>query len=453
MPDCVQNRTMDNCGSDEYICMLPNNQFGKLAETIHEYHKEWSLLTESKKLPSKYHEMISNFAKKCDDDPIYAGTMATLKHTPIANIQLSEEELRGEELALDEQMYRIVHDRFLIGKNFPENACAINSKFSVVIELAEGSGVLEKMNKMLPDELLPSESDSVDSILQRNDDCLWLDEVWKHGSVRPTNGDIGCRQCCRRTVSVADNYPSVISNPRNKDEEGRLATKMFVYPCREMPMSKWMVRPATNGELSLVYEIWRRCWPLLREPSRRSPPNSWQILVYQRALNRKMGPHRDNFERKSLKNLEQGGCPYNLEAHPHMKNSQTYGSSVIIYSFGNCPMRMIFRVLNVGGGAYQSKEMYEICPSFCFEFRQGYICILDPIDDIFMLHELKFEGVRCKGDPKTMVRSAMVMRWLENMQEFYADTSTIRLTDKTLKFRNRGPASAEPIWKRRNAWT
>ena len=118
MPDCVQNRTVDNCGSDEYICMLPNNQFGKLAETIHEYHKEWSLLTESKKLPSKYHEMISNFAKKCDDDPIYAGTMATLKHTPIANIQLSEEELRGEELALDEQMYRIVHDRFLIGNFF-----------------------------------------------------------------------------------------------------------------------------------------------------------------------------------------------------------------------------------------------------------------------------------------------------------------------------------------------
>eukprot|EP00956_Cyclotella_meneghiniana_P012773 scaffold18171_cov42-Cyclotella_meneghiniana.AAC.4 len=116
-------------------------------------------------------------------------------------------------------------------------------------------------------------------------------------------------------------------------------------------------------------------------------------------------------------------------------------------------MRMIFRVLNVGGGAYQSKEMYEICPSFCFEFRQGYVCILDPIDDIFILLELKLEGVRCKGDPKTMVRSAMVMCWLENMQEIYADTSTIRLTDMTLKFRNRGPVSAEPIWKRRNAWT
>ena len=106
--------------------------------------------------------MISNFVKKCDDDPsIYARTMATLKHTPIANLQLLEEELRGEELALDEQMYRIVHDRFLIEKNFPENACAINSKLSVVIELAEGSGVLEKMNKMLPDELLPSESPSM----------------------------------------------------------------------------------------------------------------------------------------------------------------------------------------------------------------------------------------------------------------------------------------------------
>eukprot|EP00956_Cyclotella_meneghiniana_P015713 scaffold24356_cov35-Cyclotella_meneghiniana.AAC.3 len=195
-------------------------------------------------------------------------------------------------------------------------------------------------------------------------------------------------------------------------------------------MSKWMVRPATNGELSLVYEIWRRCWPLLREPSRRSQPNSGQILVYQRALNRKMGPHRDNFERKSLKNLEQGGCPYNPEANPHIKNSQTYGSSLIIYSFGNCPMRMIFRVLNVGGGAYQSKK--------CTKYA--------------LLSVLNFaRGVRCKGDPKTMVRSAMVMRWLENIKEFYADSSTIRLTDKTLKLRNRGPASAEPIWRRRNA--
>eukprot|EP00956_Cyclotella_meneghiniana_P033390 scaffold95596_cov47-Cyclotella_meneghiniana.AAC.4 len=54
---------------------------------------------------------------------------------------------------------------------------------------------------MLPDELLPLESDSVNSILQHNDDCPWLDEVWKHGRVRLTNRDIGCRQCCRRTAA------------------------------------------------------------------------------------------------------------------------------------------------------------------------------------------------------------------------------------------------------------
>ena len=132
-----QNSIMDNCGSDEYVCMFPNNKFGKVAETIHGYHKEWSLLTEPKKLPSKYHEMISNFVKKCDDDPIYAGTMATLKHTLIANLQVSEEDLRGEESSLDEQMYKIVHDRLLIGKDFPEDACAINSKFSIVIELSD----------------------------------------------------------------------------------------------------------------------------------------------------------------------------------------------------------------------------------------------------------------------------------------------------------------------------
>lgn len=223
---------------------------------------------------------------------------------------------------------------------------------------------------MLPSELIPNDRDTPESVLQRNHDCLWLDEVWRHGKTIPSNGDKTSKQPVRRTISVAEDFPSLISHPR-KGKKNLFSTKLYVYTCREMPVSKWSVRPATNGELAIVLEIWEMCWGLLREPSRRAPPNAWQYVVYQKILGRKMGLHRDNFSRGSLKSMSEGGSPYNVDQKwSGVKNSQVYGTCVIVYSFGNCPMKMVFKCLSKGGLIKRKACMRSTLPT-AFNFVKG----------------------------------------------------------------------------------
>ena len=437
-------------GGDDLCFVTDNPKFGRLAETVREYHKKWNLLTTPRKLPRRPSKMVDDFIAKCNDDAIFAGEFATVSHTEIiSQLILTEEELDGDGIDDGAQTYEMVNDRILIGG---QSAWPMNSRFSVLIKPKVHLSFLEEMNKMLPKSIFPNLHDTKESVLKKNDKCQWLDEVWRHGHVRPTNGDSTSKQPCRRTVSLARDYPRKINNP-SKNEIGRFSTTLLVYTCREMPVNKWQVRPATNREYAKVLEIWRLAWPFLRGPSRSLPPNAWQYVIYQGILGRKMGDHRDNFSRESLRRMANGQCPFSdKDSWSGYKNSQTYGSSVIIYSFGNCPMKMVFSCLSpdADGGAYQHKTMYKVCPSYSFQVGEGYICILDSIDDILMMHGLTFEGIQLKGNP-TLVRAALVIRWLENWQEFFTDTSTIR--DKKLCYNVDKPAAKASQWTTKSAWT
>jgi hypothetical protein len=109
---------------------------------------------------------------------------------------------------------------------------------------------------------------------------------------------------------------------------------------------------------------------------------------------------------------------------------------VIVYSMGNCPMKMVFSKMSASGDACQPKPMYEVEPSFCFEFERGWVCILDCIDDLLMLHSMVFSNVKDEiGDNRdASVRVAMVIRLLATVGEFFTDTSTMRLTKESLKY-------------------
>ena len=85
----------------------------------------------------------------------------------------------------------------------------------------------------------------------------------------------------------------------------------------------------------------------------------------------------------------------------------------------------------------QDRKFYLRKPTLSFKFGVGYICILDCIDDMTMLHEMTFEGLILDGDEKKLVRVAMVIRTLDCVQEFYTDTSTLRLPDEMLKFESK----------------
>jgi hypothetical protein len=117
-----------------------------------------------------------------------------------------------------------------------------------------------------------------------------------------------------------------------------------------------------------------------------------------------------------------------------VKNSQVMGSAVIVYSMGNRPMKMLFWRLSPGGGAYQKKEQYEEEPMFSFRFEKGWICILDCIDDLLMLHSVTFEDTDESENPDEGVRVAMVIRLLDTVGQFYTDTATMRLSGESLKY-------------------
>ena len=98
-------------------------------------------------------------------------------------------------------------------------------------------------------------------------------------------------------------------------------------------------------------------------------------------------------------------------------------------------MNMVFSCLNPSiDDVCQDRKFYQRKPTLSFKFGVGYICILDCIDDMIMLHEMTFEGLILDGDDKKLVRVAMVIRTLDCVQEFYTDTSTLRLPEDLLKF-------------------
>jgi hypothetical protein len=201
----------------------------------------------------------------------------------------------------------------------------------------------------------------------------------------------------------------------------------------------WMSRPLTNVEYAAMLVIWMKCWPYLPKESQKHTPTVCQYCIYQYVLDKHMGEHRDNFDHEDLcllANDENAELPED-GTWAGVHNSQVKGTAVIVYSMGNCPMMMVFSKLSVKGGTYQVKDMYEVEPTFCFRFEKGWICILDCIDDLLMLHSMKFEGVKeCKtsGNRDEFMRVALVIWLLRTKGQFYTDTSTLRLTGKSLKY-------------------
>lgn len=193
------------------------------------------------------------------------------------------------------------------------------------------------------------------------------------------------------------------------------------------------MRPGTNGYFKAVLIIWRACWPRLRRVSRRSPFNAWQVMVYHPKLDKKINWHRDNYTVDAVKKMSNGEMPLREGAGwGGLRNSQQLGSDVVVFSYGNCPMRMCFKVMNSQGGSSQKSDDYEVEPTFTFELLGGYISILDGVSDAIMMHRLTFQGLKLEGDETKTVRAALVMRRLTNLQEFYADTSTLRVPKEAI---------------------
>ena len=107
---------------------------------------------------------------------------------------------------------------------------------------------------------------------------------------------------------------------------------------------------------------------------------------------------------------------------------------MLIYTMGNAPMKMWFAFPDPHYPVDQDTNKYVELEGFSISCGNGTLTIIDALDDLLMQHRLDFgEGevvVSEEGKTETDLRyrMAFVMRWLKNEEEFYTDTSTLRLT-------------------------
>ena len=171
---------------------------------------------------------------------------------------------------------------------------------------------------------------------------------------------------------------------------------------------------------------WRACWPYLTEISRRNPPTHCQILFYYGALKSKMGFHRGNSNIHFIKNVVKGKFQ-SLSGHPSGggENSQMIGSNVLVLTIGNKPMRFVFKHPTLGNLSGM-KKTYRTSPRFQFCCENMTISVLDPIDDILMVHGASF-SYNSKERPNSWYQVGYCFRWLQSYRDFYVENCTMRL--------------------------
>ena len=138
-----------------------------------------------------------------------------------------------------------------------------------------------------------------------------------------------------------------------------------------------------------------------------------------------MGGHKDNFGGTAMKRLCDGDTPFiNGATVGGCENSQVMGSSVMTFTRGNCPMTFMFKYASLGKPVTQAKSNYVTFPSYQMRMKEGWITVMDPIDDLLMLHSVVFD--EDDGLPD-------VYRNLNVSNDFYVDTSTIRRDKRMMK--------------------
>lgn len=86
-------------------------------------------------------------------------------------------------------------------------------------------------------------------------------------------------------------------------------------------------------------------------------------------------------------------------------------------------MSFVFKYTSLSNTVTQGRKEYVTSPSYKMRMEDGWIAVMDPIDDLLMLHSVIFE--EGDGNPDDY-RIAYVYRHLEVSRDYYVETSTIR---------------------------
>lgn len=418
----------------------------QLNERLTLIRDNWKLLRNPEKIqiPTRVRSWIIDYVNETKQNKTNRNDWVyeeNIKH----HTTLNHYELEGEECSLRNEMYEVIEDRLYPKQFDPNDKSRIFNRYSVLLKTKMFSYAFEMYERDIPEDIIPKKDDSKQTLCFRLGNNPYLDEQYKKGSDVSYNFDVTSRQCVRRTFSNVTRGMQKIEDQdmRCEEEKNRETVELFVYPCYESPVPRYMCRPTRRIENCMLVLSWLITWPYLSEESRRCPPNGGQLVIYHKKLKRRMGRHRDNSNTKCLQNVLLGNDPIpDNRSYSGVQNSQVTGTNVLIYTLGNAPMMMEFSYPDPNNGLGQKRCKYIRWSCKSFRCGSGCIAVLDPLDDLLFCHEIKFMNLKLErllyvdGNSNIIQdikwRGALVMRWLSNRQEFFKDTSTMRLDCKMI---------------------
>jgi hypothetical protein len=373
-------------------------------------------------------------------------------------IQLFRKECLAEKSARNDIVVEAdVRSRFYVGNRPAEQKCTkANSRYNVLCQNADKSSlyslvirpsfddqcnlIIQATIRSIPKILLPVESDTRKTLLKKISSCNYIDLEFRSrdrnilhlapDSTCPRRRNMG--MCTKLPFTLEKNVQPTVNGGDDtctKEGIGKSVAEIYSYSSHVMPLDCWRCRPLKNLDYAFMLTIWEYCWPYLTDISRKRPPNGMQVLFYYGLFNSKMGKHRDNYDKRNLNQLLQGKDLIPKNDHwKGAKNSQVHGSNVLVYTTGNRPMIFQFSFPKSMKNLSDSRDKYVTDAKFQFELSNGWISILDPIDDIRGVHE-----IYGKDNRKDTYRVAWVMRWLGVTQHYFVETSGLVRTDKMLK--------------------
>ena len=371
----------------------------------------------------------------------------------ISKFTLKDSEMQGTKDKYKDESSVIVTDGMkIIGKNVPSEERAWVSRYSQVVK-TESCEVFEKVFNLIPDSLFPKSGDTVESYsekirITRNIDVRFNN--YPNKSRTSLNVDQTSKQPIRRTTGLCTRLPHVFETdtPNEEDGDQENVVTLYGYPNMSCPATLWTCFAMSKIECLQMLLIWKACWSFLSGVSRRSYPNSCQMLVYTRVGERymKMGPHRDNNDPAVIERLLNGlQDPKWKTVRGRARVRVKRGSSVIVFTRCNKPMTLTFRYASLNGRVTQDVKHYVTSPSYQMELGDWTISILDPIDDMLMLHSVDWaDNVDAS---ETDWRVAYVYRWLEEARDYYAEGNCrIRRTKEMMNTKEREVSGGEQLY-------
>jgi hypothetical protein len=294
---------------------------------------------------------------------------------------------------------------------------------SVALRIHLPESLRRAVLEQIPVEVLPVENDTAASLAQRLGTSKFLEDI------HVLKGGCGPQ----RVRLNATCYPqprrrswSVLISPEYLDEDGDLVSQLYMYTAYGRLAHDWEAVPMPRPIYDLGVALWRICFPLLGEVSRKHPPTGCQLLLYYTSFDSHMGRHRDNYRGDQMADVLSGAtivdCLNQGNPHGGDANSQAIGSHVLVYTEGNADMTFAL-AFAPRGNSRAGLSHYIIHPIFCTTLGAGTVLVFSPADDLFFSHEAWFL------DPTQGThRLAFVFRWLTLARTFYKATGKLKLS-------------------------